>query len=71
MIRGRSRISQRRGTNSPGGGANFRFCQIFLKTAWNQKNLGAQREAHPLQPPKATNDDNDSYDEDEETGHLY
>ena len=25
-----------------GGGANIRFCQIFLKTAWNWKNLGPQ-----------------------------
>ena len=27
------------GANSPGGGANIRFCQIFPKTAWNWKNL--------------------------------
>ena len=28
------------GANSPGGGTNIRFCQIFPKTAWNWKNLG-------------------------------
>ena len=30
------------GANSPGGGANIRFCQIFPKTAWNWKNLDPQ-----------------------------
>ena len=27
------------GANSPWGGANIRFCQIFPKAAWNWKNL--------------------------------
>ena len=46
------------GANSPGGGggANIRFCQIFPKTAWNRKNLGAQGgrrvpPAPPINPP--------------------
>ena len=43
-----------RGTPTPQGmGANIRFCQIFPKTAWNQKNLGVQRGCTPLAPPKS------------------
>ena len=38
---GGSRISPRRGANSPGG-ANIWFCQMFLKTAWNWNNLDPQ-----------------------------
>ena len=33
------------------GGANIRFCQIFLKTAWNWNNLNAEgggRSSRPL-----------------------
>ena len=40
LYSGGSRISPRRGANSPRGGANIRFCHIFPKTAWNWKNLG-------------------------------
>ena len=50
---GGSRISPRRERQLPGGGgANIRFCQIFLKTVWNWNNLdrgGVPRV--PLDPP--------------------
>ena len=38
------------------GGANIRFCKIFLKTAWNWKNLrgGGARPSSPLDLPKQT-----------------
>ena len=38
---------------TPRGGASIWFCQIFPKTAWNQKNLGPQGggRARPLRPP--------------------
>ena len=38
------------GTNSPWGGANIWFCHIFLKTAWNWKNLGPRGGARPSRP---------------------
>ena len=44
------------GANSPLGGANIRFCQIFPKTAWNWKNLdprggGARPKFYYVDPP--------------------
>ena len=52
---GGSRISPRRGVPTPQRGANICFCQIFPKTSWNRKNLGAQRGACPLAPPRSAN----------------
>ena len=49
------------GANSPGGGANIRFCHIFPKTAWNWKNLGPRGRGRaslappPLDPPLLQN----------------
>ena len=37
-----------------GGGANIRFCQIFPKTAWNRKNLGAWGGGGRAPPKSAT-----------------
>ena len=44
------------GCQLPRGGTNIRFCQIFPKTAWNRKNLGARggRGAPCASPKSAT-----------------
>ena len=44
------------GANSPGRGANMRFCQIFPKTAWNRKNLVPRGPAVPCAPRRSAND---------------
>ena len=41
------------GAPTPQGGANIPFCQIFPKTAWNWKNLGARGGGRPCTPPKS------------------
>ena len=36
------------------GGTNIQFCQIFLKTAWNWKNLGTQGVCVPVPPVRSS-----------------